>query len=740
MKPRTARPLAATFALLAVFASGGCRPSKPGATTTFPGAPVVLISIDTLRSDHLPFYGYGGVETPALSALREDSILFEKAYTHVPLTLPAHVSIFTGLLPAGHGVHDNLGYVVDPKVPTLAEVLKKSGYATGGAVTSIVLSGVSGVGRGFDLWDDDVVPTHAYQALNRVQRPGEEAEASLATWLDGRKEGPFLAFLHLFEPHSPYSPGEPFKSRYSNPYDGEIAAADAIVGKFLAFLKAKGLYDRSLIVFLSDHGEGLGDHGENEHGVFLYRESLQVPLLIKLPRGQALPVTAVSTPVQLVDVYTTIAKAVGAPGFLPPPGTVSLIDVAAGKTAPERRIYAESFFPRLHFGWSELRSLLDGRFHYIEGPRPEFFDLADDPTEKANLIEKKPAPFRAMRIEMEKLRTSFRAPGAVDPEAAKQLASLGYLGSGQAAGSGPLDDPKDHIATVQLMKDALGHLMEGRLEKAVELTGRLLAENPRMLDIWELRSLALARLGRKDEALAALRKTVELAPAGSTHYLRLVANHCLDTGRVDEAIRHAELAKRLGDPAGDEILARALLAKGDLKGAEAAAQASIGAPSNKNRGFLVLARIEVRRNDLPRALEFTRKAEEGIAGHGRPPAGLHALRGDILARMSRHAEAEAEFHEEIRIYPADLLAWDSLIVLLASQNRPADVRKTVAELIATVPGVESYLSAVRTLSVIGDKVGAAFWRAEGLKRYPEDSRLRRFPLSPFPDRKKGVPS
>jgi choline-sulfatase len=727
MRPRTARPLALTLALLAVSASSGCHPSRPSATTTFPGAPVILISIDTLRSDHLPFYGYGGVETPALSALREDSILFEKAYTHVPLTLPAHVSIFTGLLPAGHGVHDNLGYVVDPKVPTLAELLKKAGYATGGAVSSVVMSGASGVGRGFDFWDDDVVPTRAHQALNRVQRPGEETEASLEAWLERQKEGPFFAFLHLYEPHSPYEPKEPFRSRYANPYDGEIATADAIVGKFLDFLRAKGLYDRALIIFLSDHGEGLGDHGESEHGVFLYREVLQVPLLVKVPKGAAPTHGTVSAPVQLIDVFTTVAKSLGLPGFTAPPGTVSLLATVASPQNPGRQVFAETFFPRIHFGWSDLRSLLDGRFHYIEGPRPEFFDLAGDPAERANLIERKPAPFRAMRIEMEKLRTAFRAPGAVDPEAAKQLASLGYLSSGATAGNGLLDDPKDHIATVQLMKDALGHLMEGRLEKAVELTGQLLAENPRMLDIWELRALALVRLGRKDEALAALRKTVELAPSGSTHYVRLVANHCLDMGKVDDAIKHAELAKRLGNPAGDEILARALLAKGDLKGAEAAALASLRAPSNKNRGFLVLGRIEVRRSNLPRALEFTRKAEAESAGHGLPPAGLHLLRGDIFARMSRHAEAEGEFREEIRIYPADFSAWDSLVVLLASENRPGDVRKTVGELIATVPGVESYLSAIRTLSVVGDTTGAAFWRAEGLKRFPEDSRLRRLP-------------
>ncbi len=711
-------------ALLAAAVSGACRKGNGSFPLPSPGAPVVLVSIDTLRSDHLPFYGYGGVETPALTSLRNDSILFEKAYTHVPLTLPAHVSVFTGLLPDGHGVHDNLGYTVDSGVPTLAELLRKAGYATGGAVSSVVLNGASGVGRGFDLWDDDVVPTRADQALNRVQRPGSETEASLAAWLEGRK-APFFAFLHLYEPHSPYEPKEPFRSRYKDPYDGEIATADAVVGTFVERLKEKGLYDQALIVFLSDHGEGLGEHGESEHGVFLYREVLQVPLLVKLPRGAGRG-TSVATPVQLVDVFTTIVGAAGVAGFVPPPGTVSLLDVAAGRVTGGRRVFAESFFPRIHFGWSELRSLLDGRWHYIEGPKPEFFDLASDPLEASNVIEGRPGPFRAMRIEMEKLRTSFRAPAAVDPEAARQLASLGYLSSGATAGDGPLDDPKDHVATVQAMKDALAHFMEGRPEKAVAATDRLLAENPRMLDIWELRSLALARLGRGDESLAALKKTVELAPPGSTHYLRLVANRCLETGRTDEAVRHAELARKMGDPAADEILARALLARGDLKGAEAAARVSLGAPVNRNRGYLVLARIAARRNDLPGALDLAAKAG-GIPGHGLPPAGLHLLRGDLLARMSRHGEAEAEFREEVRAYPATYAAWESLVLLLAAEGRGADARAAATEMVGAVPGVESYLSAVRALSVIGDAAGAAHWQQEGLARFPEEPRLRRIP-------------
>jgi arylsulfatase A-like enzyme/predicted Zn-dependent protease len=716
--------LPAALGLVVLVAAGGC--ARPRSSSrVFPKAPVVLISIDTLRSDRLPFYGYGGVKTPALSALRKDSILFESAWAHAPLTLPSHATVFTGLLPDKNGLHDNLGYSLNPSVPTLAELLGKAGYATGGAVTSLVLSGTTGIGRGFGLWDDDVVPTRAYQALSRVQRPGDEAEAAMERWIE-KQSGPFLAFLHLYEPHAPYEPKEPFRSLYASPYDGEIATADAITGRFLDFLKAKGLYDGALIVLMSDHGEGLGDHGESEHGVFLYREVLQVPLLVKLPKGGSPAPRSVAAPVQLADVFTTIGKATGLEGFAAPAGTVSLIELADAVAQPGRRIYAESFFPRTHFGWNELRSLVDGRWHYVEAPRPELFDLAADPAERTNLADGRPDPFRKMRIEMEALRTSFAAPAAADRETAKKLASLGYLSSGQAAGSGPLDDPKDHIATVGLMKDALREFVEGSAARSVAITQNLLAENPRMLDIWELQAQALAKQGKTDEALASLRKTIELAPAGSTQYVVSFANHALQMGKADEARKHAELARSMGDPAGDEILARACLALGDLPAAETAARECLRSDRNRDKGLLVLAQVEARRGDLPKALEASARVQEGSV-RALPLAGLHLLRGDVFARMGRPKEAEAEFREELRAYPTTLKAWSSLVILYATQNRIADVHKAVEEMIAASPGVDAYLAAYQTLSVLGDRAGAERWKLEGLKKYPGDARFHRPP-------------
>ncbi|HEY6051416.1 MAG TPA: sulfatase, partial [Thermoanaerobaculia bacterium] len=251
---RAASAAAAASVLLALAAaalSAAC-----GRAGRAAGAPVILISVDTLRADHLPAYGYRGVATPNLDALRRDSVLFENAYSHVPLTLASHAAILTGRLPPDNGIRDNYGYSLSPKVPTVAAFLKAHGYATGAAVSAAVLARGSGLEQGFDFYDDDV------HRDGREEREGSKTEAALEAWLDGKRGAPVFAFLHLFEPHTPYEPPEPYRSRYSAvPYDGEIARADEIVGTWIAKLKSAGLYERALVIFLSDHGEGLGDHG-----------------------------------------------------------------------------------------------------------------------------------------------------------------------------------------------------------------------------------------------------------------------------------------------------------------------------------------------------------------------------------------------------------------------------------------------------------------------------------------------
>jgi arylsulfatase A-like enzyme len=393
--------------LLLVFALTACTPKSDTPTAELPeGTPVILISIDTLRADHLPAYGYQGVETPHLDELRRDGVLFTNAYTPTPLTFPAHSSLLTGLLPAAHGVRDNVGYTLDREkissgeLPFLPQILKEKGYATGGAVSAYVLQGKHGLRTGFDFYED-AVELRANRGLGGLQRAGGETLKASLDWLRGAAEKPFFYFFHIYEPHTPYTPPEQFASRYAaSPYDGEIAAADAIIGELIAELKRLDAYDRALVILVSDHGEGLGDHGEEEHGVLLYREAIHVPLLLKLPDGRLAGATA-DAPVELTDVVPTVLSLLG----LPKPGSVRGTSLLAAlepsssppSDTPARRAYSETFYPRLHFGWSDLASLIDARWHYIEGPDPELYDIVADPRETRNLLRDERRAYAELR-------------------------------------------------------------------------------------------------------------------------------------------------------------------------------------------------------------------------------------------------------------------------------------------------------------------------------------------------------
>ncbi|MCA1733803.1 MAG: sulfatase, partial [Acidobacteria bacterium] len=276
------RTIAILTVLMLALAACGEKASPPAAPP--PRPPVFIISIDTLRADRLPAWGYESGRTPAIDAFRRDAILFRNAYSNAPMTLPSHASLFTGVLPYRHGVRDNIGYSLPAESVTLASALRAAGYRTGAAVSSFVLRRETGIGAGFEFYDDatTVAPT---QTISSWQRDGESTRRSLTRWLDEASSAPPFGLLHIYEPHYPYTPPEPFASRFDDPYDGEVAASDSVIGRFLEDLRSRGLYDPALIVVLSDHGEGLGDHGELEHGVFLYREAIQVPLLVKLPGG-----------------------------------------------------------------------------------------------------------------------------------------------------------------------------------------------------------------------------------------------------------------------------------------------------------------------------------------------------------------------------------------------------------------------------------------------------------------------
>jgi arylsulfatase A-like enzyme/Flp pilus assembly protein TadD len=718
---RLAALLGGFFLLLPVPACRGTRRAKVG--PRFERAPVVLISVDTLRSDRLPMYGYGKVETPALDGLRKDAILFERAYSHIPLTLPSHVSLFTGLEPGRHGVLDNSGYRLDSAVPCLAELLKKAGYATGGAISAVVLNSQSGISRGFDFWDEKVGSKSRTSMLDFVQRPGTEAADLLLGWIRHEAPHPFLAFLHIYEPHAPYEAAEPYRSRYPDPYDGEVAYSDAIVGGFLAELKRIGLYDRAMIFFLSDHGEGLGDHGEMQHGIFLYRESIQIPLLIKLPGGD-LAGTSVRTPVQITDVFTTIGEALAVPGFPERPGTTSLIDLAAGGPAPDRRIFAENYSPRIRLGWSELRSLISIRHQYIEAPTPEFYDLAGDPAQKANLASRKPPEFRSMVAETERRKTALRPPSAIDPEQAKKLQSLGYLTGSASETGGPLPDPKEAIGSLVELQRAVELHQAGKSAEAIPILLGVLKANPRLIDGWEILSAALESQGRMDEALAALKRTAQLSPPGRTNYLVDVANLALRTGRTEEARKHAEVAWEMGDARAAEVLARLHLLENDPAGAKRWAEQCLSRPGAFPGALLVLARTAMLEGKLAEALEKVDEAAK-IAAATTPPPGLHVTRAEIFGRQDKLDLAEAEYRKELEVFPQNVDAFTGLAIIAASRGNMSEASRRIDAMIRAVPGPFTYVMAVRSFGRFGNASRARAVLEEARRLYPQDQRFAR---------------
>jgi arylsulfatase A-like enzyme/Flp pilus assembly protein TadD len=689
--------VSAALAAVALCSVGSCR-----ARSVFPKASVVLISIDTLRADHLPAYGYSGVETPALDSLARDSILFENAYSHVPLTLPSHTTLFTGLLPFENGVRDNTGYTLDPSRATLAETLQKAGYATGGAVSAVVLAKASGIARGFDFYEDTIEVAEPGVSLGSVQRSGFATEEIAEKWISGNAHRPFFFFLHLYEPHTPYQPPEPYASRYRDrPYDGEIATADAIVGKFLTFLKSHDVYHGAVVVLLSDHGEGLGDHGEDEHGLLLYRESIRVPLIVKLPTRRRSG-ERVAAAVGLIDVFPSLASLLG----ISPPAPLSGLSLFEREALPAARaLYSETLFPRYHFGWSDLASLETASFQYIHSPTPEAYDLAADPGERRDIAHEKPPELRRLRAQMIGMARPRRPPGTSDPEAVRRLAALGYIGASSPPDEAEnLPNPREHLDEIRGLKEALLQYQERRYPEALATLKRLLAKNPAMSDAWGALAETEHKLGANEAALEALRRQDQLTP-GSPHILLSFANEYLELNNLVEARRYAERALALSDlPDGHELLARIAIAGNDLEGAERESRRALEQQPGRTLPLVVLAQVRRARGDLTGALTLLDEALEKIRSARLPEmSNLHYLRGDTLARLGRSGQARAEFQREIDLFPGNASAYAGLAFLDASEGRPDAARATLERLILVSPTPRSYQAASEAFRILGER-------------------------------------
>jgi tetratricopeptide (TPR) repeat protein len=715
-------------AVLAIAAMAGCsRPAPPVLRSgALRGVPIVLVSIDTLRADRLPLYGYKAGSTPVLDRLGRDGIVFDDVYSHSPLTLPAHTSLLTGLLPFRHGVRDNIGYALAPAHRTLAGRLKAAGYRTGAAVSAFVLRHQTGIARDFDFFDDRIEIAGAGESLADSQRDGGAAVDSLAAWIAQQGDAPVFAFLHLYEPHTPYAPPPQFRG--AHPYDGEISYADSLVGRFIDKIAASGLADRAIVAVVSDHGEGLNDHGEAEHGIFLYRESLHVPWILKLPKDTSPRGTRVAGTLGHVDIAATLLDLVGvdASGI----DGASVVDAVANTRAVDRTVYSETMYPRLHFGWSDLASATEGRYRFIRAPRPELFDHTSDPREQRNIAAERTSTTTALGgwIERTVAGAPLADPTPVSADVRERLKALGYVTSSVPSGKpgAALADPKDMIGSFEGLKRAQGLASAGRHADAVRELEQITRAQPAMLDAWETLAKSLVSLGRTKDAIGAFGHVLALDPLKPETLLALARIYALERDAA-KAREHARLATERDPATGYETLAGLALDEGRLDDAAGFARRSIDADASRYMNHFYLGTVAHRQGRFPEAITEFRRAIDGMAVEPHAVVrNLHAALGDCLARTGQVAEAEREFQKEISLIPTSSEARIGLASLYRSQGRDADARAAITGLVGATPQADAnaYFTVVRTLSVLGDEPAAREWATKARALFPRDVRFR----------------
>ena len=685
---------------IAAWAIWRSRADSPSPST----APVILISIDTLRADRLPAYGYGKVRTPNIDAFAAQSVLFERAYAHAPQTLPAHSSIFSGLLPFEHGVRDNVGFTLKPGHWSLPGALRERGWPTAGFVSAYVLRAQTGIGQGFDTYDSELPAASGELSVGLVQRPGDATVAAAERWLAQRDASrPFFLFLHLYEPHKPYAPPARFASY--EPYDGEVAYTDEILGTFFARLRALNLYDRATIVLLADHGEGLGDHGEQEHGLFLYQETIRIPLMVKVPGSRS--ARRVATPVQQIDLAPTILDVIGAPKPASLQGR-SLTPLLAGSgTIPDAGIYSEALYSRYHFGWSEMYALTDARYRLIRAPRDELFDLERDPHEAASVAEERPQVRQAMRAALDGLirNASITAPSAVSDQDRQRLAALGYVGGGSSVAltlpGDTLPDPKDKVKLLERYRQAADLAGALKLDDAAAGFRAVLAEDAAMTDVWRQLAEVEVRRGRMPDAIAAYRQVIERNPQDAGGLLG-ITSVLLRTGQLDAARQHAELAIAVAPASAHEMLAKIALAAKDAAAARREAALAQQADPTLPMPSYVEGVLLYEAGQYPDAIAALRRAKDALHGRTVQMNDLNYYIGDALARMERYQDAEPYLLEEVRLFPHNTRARAGLAMLYRAMGRNADSERAIEEMLRVSPTPEARVVAAQLWTMFGE--------------------------------------
>jgi len=653
---------------------------------------VIIVTLDTTRADRLGCYGYEKAETPALDGLAAQGVRYAAAFTHVPLTLPAHATLMTGRLPPEHGLRDNGRGKLPGGMATLAEVFRGRGYRTGAFLSGFVLDRRFGLDRGFDVYDDRMASRPSEEKLFDCENPANVTCDRALDWLGQRSDAPFFCWVHFYDPHTPYAPPEPFMERHADPYDGEIAFMDSQLGRLVAFLVRAGLREKTLIVVVGDHGESFGEHKEFEHGMLVYDTTMRVPLIAsfpgKLPSGEVR-----HEPAGLVDIPATILDVMG---WARPSGVGGRSLLGMGNAEP---VYGESQFAHLGYGWAPLYSVTTARWKYIACPDPELYDLPRDPDETRNLYISEPdvaAELAASLIGIrERMRPARADAVALDEDARRKLQSLGYLGgTTRAPASGVrrvLKDPKAMMDIVGICHKAERLIGSGKSTEAIDSLVPLLARSAESVLIHEHLTDACFKLGRYDEARKHVEAALALVPDNRTR----IANLGAILFKQGDPVKAVELYRQCLSLPVDPLepstetgvsrltvktrldMATALRALGRTEEASAQCEQVLREDPGNSDAHTVLGNFLNRQSRYAEAVTHYRAALK----RGETNAVLHSNLGVALSQMGKLEEGIREYRRSLEIDPTDadvrVNLGDALMGIRGTAEAVAEYREAV---------------------------------------------------------------
>ena len=683
MKSPALRIALAAVGLIAIAASAWLlRPRSAPIAAPATRDNILLITIDTARADHFGSYGYARARTRHLDRLAAEGVRFDRAFSAAPITLPAHTSMFTGLYPFEHGVRNNGNFYLADRYETLATALKKQGYRTGAFVSAFVLDRRYGLARGFDVYDDRMQGSQRQVVSLEAERRGDLTELALTAWLDRAADPgsgtstPFFAWLHLYDPHEPYRPPSPFREAFADaPYDGEIAFTDAIVADVVEHLRTLGLLQTTVVAVIGDHGESLGDHGEETHSMFVYDAAIRVPFILWRP-GRIPSGTIVTEPVRGIDLAPTLLELAGAPP-LQAPHARSLVPLFEGRRAHDSPpVYAETYLPQFYLNWSPLRTLRDDRWKYIEAPTPELYDLSVDPAEQHNVYASQPRTAEAMRAALTRLTggsAGAMAAASVDRDTAEKLAALGYIGAG-ASPTGPPDaaarrDPKDVIALFNRLRRANSAVRDRRFDDALPILHDVLKEDPRNAFAQLVLGSAYMGMERYRQAIDQYRRYVALVPTSSYAH-QWMAICYVRLGDQAGALREAEAALALDPHYADARVLRGgiLASRGRYDEAIGELRAAVETDPSKAMVRLDLAKVL---DEAGRLVEAEREFETILAQQADYAPALTGL-GAVRARQGDLNAAADLLRRAVDIDPSNSTTRFDLARVLEQQGYRGD--------------------------------------------------------------------